>query len=80
MGRRARFVTIERARTVLGLGHMGLPSGRAHTVPTIGTGTDKNMSNILNRPWFVLGVGALVVGGVVLSQTIRPGQTLLAET
>jgi len=35
------------------------------------------MSNILNRPWLILGAGALVVGGVVLGQTIKSGQPIL---
>lgn len=30
------------------------------------------MNNMLNRPWLVFGVGALVVGGVVAAQNFRP--------
>jgi len=34
------------------------------------------MSNFLNRPWLILGVGALVVGGVVVGQTFKPNQKI----
>ena len=31
------------------------------------------MSNILNRPWLIVGASVLVVGGVVLAQNMKPG-------
>lgn len=34
------------------------------------------MSNILNKPWLILGAGALVVGGVVFGQSIKGGQPI----
>lgn len=34
------------------------------------------MNNILNRPWLILGAGALVVGGVVMGQTFKGGQPI----
>ena len=37
------------------------------------------MSNFLNRPWAVLGAGALVVVGVVAAQNFRPGTAPFAR-
>ncbi len=37
------------------------------------------MSSFMNRPWLILGAGALLVGGVVLGQSFRPGTSVLGS-
>ncbi|MBS1724874.1 MAG: PDZ domain-containing protein [Armatimonadetes bacterium] len=37
------------------------------------------MKNALNRPWLILGAGALVIGGVVLGQNLKPGPSIFGN-
>lgn len=37
------------------------------------------MSTLLNRPWLVLGAGALVIGGIVAAQNLKPGQPIFGQ-